>query len=646
MYNARELATNPPEALWDIPEGPHKLVFDDGVIETYRRATIWSAHLWAFYKHYPQMKTRMHHHLGERRIGADTHIDVLNTIFWDCYSDYCDLGITLDREEMSKRVYETANWFYNVMTYRLEPYVRSINITHFIDVVHHPEIARINREIEPNMASIERAKKAIKAILLDPKELIGNPIADNAKNGLTSMGQILQCVGPRGLVTEIDSKVFGVPITVGYVHGLRKLEDSLKESRSASKAIASAEVPLQTTEYFNRRLQLMAASVQNLHHTDCGSDQYLPWTVAATDLEPLAGIYYQGDDGKLKIVRRTDRHLIGETILMRSVMFCRHPDKQGICSVCYGELGLSVPAHSNIGHVAATMLCEQASQNVLSTKHHDEVSGIETLLLSEYDRHYIQLGSDPNTILLADGLEKYRVLLTIPTNDAKRLNDVQYVDDVKMLQIFNVSAISTVTITVLGNNKEDPAILNVSIGSRLASMSYQLLDYIKRHGVSTTAKGHYQIDLKDWAVEEPLFVLPMRHLNMLEYMNVIATFLRASSSDSKSSRKAYKGPTLKNYTEVGPALKEFNRIVCSRLKVSLSNLQVLVYAAMVNDPIHLDYSLPKKPGEVRFGSFTTLMSRRSLSATMAYEHHKRVLYDPITYMIEDRMDHPLDQILM
>lgn len=645
MLNAKELVHWDKERLWALPNTNFKVVFDDGVIESHGRAIIFSVYLWAFYRLYPDMPSSVRHHLGNRRIGSSTHMDILNTLFWDCYDAYKAKGIELDREVMMRQMYETDNEFYNDMTYRLEPYVTSIDITDFIEVVEHPVVKTANREIQPNNLSIERTKKKIKDVLLDPKEFIGNPIANNAKNGLTSMTQIIHCVGPRGNLTEIDSKVFPHPVLTGYVHGLRSFEDSAKESRSASKALANAEVPLQTTEYFNRRLQLMAATIKNLHEGDCGSTEYISWLVAPGDLIPLEGKFYLTEQG-LKIVRRTDRHLVGESLMLRNVFGCIHPDPQGICSTCYGELALSVPRDSNIGHVAATMLCEQASQNVLSTKHQDDISNIETLQINEFDQGYIQLGSDPNTVRLADRLEKKRVFITLPAKDASRLNDVQYVEDVTKLQLTSISQIPHIKMTVVGRNSEDHVVLPVSIGSRLASMSHELLSYIKDHGVNTTAQGDYQIDLKDWDIENPLLVLPMRHLNMLEYMNVIAAFLRASSTDSKDGKKAYKGRTLRDFETPETALVEFNRIVNSRLRVSISNLEVLIYATMVRSPANLDYALPRVGNAVHFAPFSFLMSRRSLSAAMAYEHHKRVLFDPTTYLIDNRMDHPLDEVMM
>lgn len=646
MLNAKELASWDKERLWELPNTDFKLVFDDGVIETYGRAIIFSVYMWPFYKLYPEMPTSTRHHLGDRRVGGDTHMDMLNLIFWDCYDAYKAKGIELDREIMMKQMYEAANVFYNDMTYRLEAHVRSISIIDFIEVVNHPVVKQSNDELEPTNLSIERAKKKIKAVLLDPREFIENPIANNAKNGLTSITQILHCVGPRGNLTEIDSRVFPHPILTGYVHGLRLLEDSLKESRSASKALAFSEVPLQTTEYFNRRLQLMAATVMRLHDGDCGSTEYVSWVVKPGDLSALAGKYYLTEKG-LQPVRANDRHLVGEAIMLRTVFGCKHKDPQGICATCYGELALSIPKDSNIGHVAATMLCEQASQNVLSTKHQDDVSNIETLLISEFDQAFIQLGADPNTVRLADRLEGKRVLMTLPSKDAARINDIHYVENVTQLPLDQISSTGSIKLTIVGTGgPEEIVVIPVSIGSRLASLSYELLAYIKEHGISTTVQGNYEIDLKNWSNESPLLVLPMRHLNMLEYMNVIASFLRASTSESKDGKKVYKGPTLRDFDTPERALVEFNNIVNSRLKVSISNLEVLIFATMVRSPNDLDFALPHVGNTIHFAPFSSLMSRRSLSAAMAYEHHKRVLYDPVTYLIDNRMDHPLDIVMM
>ena len=63
--------------------------FDDGVITTTARTTIFSAYLWEYHRLYPKtplLKDR--HHIGERRLGAGTHLNILGSGMFDAYDAY------------------------------------------------------------------------------------------------------------------------------------------------------------------------------------------------------------------------------------------------------------------------------------------------------------------------------------------------------------------------------------------------------------------------------------------------------------------------------------------------------------------------------------------------------------------------------
>lgn len=653
MYQARDLAqmaVSDPDRLWSLPDGPIRVQFDDGVLETFTRQTIFSAYCWKFYVYYPESPALMRHHMGSQILSSDTHLDLLGRVMFDLYDAREAMGKPMsiaDIEDMCRQVYQSTNSIYNEFSYRLEAYVRTISILDFIEVVEHPEIKKANANAKPNQLSIDETYKAVTKVLKDPKELLENPIARSAKNGQVSLGQILQCVAPRGFVTDIDSNIFRHPIMSGYVHGIRNIGDSMVESRSAAKSLINAETPLQKTEYFNRRLQLFAASVQRLHLGDCGSKNFMTWRVGSKHLRDLAGKYYLDGD-KLRRLRTEDRHLIGEEIRMRSVLFCEHPDPQGVCSTCFGDLALSIPSETNLGHVCATALCEQASQSVLSTKHLDGSSTVDTIELSEYEQNYLRVGTNPNTLKLSDSLEDYRVVMTISNKEAPHLSDVMYVENVNDLQLSFISELTEIQLTTTGKNREESTILPVAVGTRKSSLSHALLAYIKQHGWNLTANGNYSIDLKDWNNEEVLFELPLRHMNMLDYIKVIEVFIRATSATkatSSSTAKAAKMRTLKDFTDPVAALKEFYSIVSSRLVVNIGHLEILVLASMIRSYKHLDFSIPRPGNKVEFGSFSKVMSGRSLSSAIAFERQGELLLDPNTYLIDHRMDHPMDSLL-
>lgn len=636
LYNARDLAAMPADQLWALPDGPMKVVFDDGVLETNARATIYSAYMWQMYTRYPKTPALVGHHLGDRRIGSDTHLDLLGKVMWDCYDAY---NGEIAVETLSKLVYEDTNRIYNDFTYRLESYVRTISILDFMEVINHPEIKAANEQVQPNQLSIDHCYKKIKEVLRDPKELIGNPVANAAKSGLVSIGQIQQCVGPRGFVTDVDSNIFRKPILSGYVHGIRSLVGSMTESRSASKSLSFTEDPLQKTEYFNRRLQLMADTIKYIVPGDCGSDIYVDWRVGPGDLDRIAGKMYLDASGKLQRVKETDRHLVGEWIKMRTVFYCKHHDTNSVCQTCFGDLALSVPDRTIIGHVSATALCEQASQRVLSVKHEDGSSTVGSIELSDYYQQFIRVGTDPNTIKLSERLEHKRVILTINGKEAQHLSDVKFVNDVRDLPVATISELTEVSLTIVSKSREESVVVPVAVGSRHSSMTHDLLNYAKQHGWTTTATGNYAIDLAHWDMELPLFQLPLRHMNMLDYMNTIETFIKASTVEGAQR-------TLRDFPTPEAALREFYALVSSHLFVNIAHLEILIKAAMIRSREERDYRVPHVGNHVEFGRFLSIMGSRSLSAGMAFERQRSVINEPATYLIKNRPDHILDPLLL
>lgn len=653
LYQARQFIEMGREALWHLPEGPMTVMFDDGELETNNRRTIYSAYLWELHRLYPSTPLYKRHHIQNEGLRTDTHIVLMSEILSDMIDTYRQQGVTLNMEELSRLIYRITNDIYNHFTYRLENQVRSISILDYIDVIHHPRIRAANESVEPNQPSIDRCWREITQTLLDRSQLKGNAIAESVRNKKVSPAQALQCVGPIGQVTDVDSGFFRKPILVGFTHGIRNLTDSMQSSRMATKASAAAEDDLRHVEYFNRRLQLFAETIAYLHHTDCGSQQYLNWPIRSSkDLEMITGKYRLTETGLVPI-SKLDRHLIGTTVQLRSVIYCQLPDRRGVCSTCFGELSDSLPAHTNVGHFSATALCEQSTQAVLSTKHSDVTTLDDILEISEYDQQFIEQGVKGNTIKLTTAMNGKATALFINIKEAVHLQDILYVNDVRVLQPALISELTTILLQVDGAVKSELLPIAVNYGGRKASLTHEALDYIKRHGYTLLEDGSYQIDLGQWDVSLPMFVLPQKHVNMLEYMNEIASFVRGSVVKAKKARKqkkkrpgAEQAVTIANFRDPADALTAFYGLVSSRLFVNLAHLEVLIRCARCVDPWHGDYrvALPHEPGS--FAAFDAIMSGRSLSAAMAYENHANVLYDPATYVQRNRPDHVLDPMLV
>ncbi len=641
-YHARELAAMTPEQRMALDEGqppqaPMQVVFDDGVLDTTIRKTIWSSYMWGMYVDFPKTPALIEHHIGTRRLGMETHLTLLNKVMWAAYDAY---GGMLDVEELCRYVYKAINRMYNELTYALEAHVGTISIFDFIAVTEHPKIKEIVANTAPSAFAIDNyAYPKAKEILLNPKELPNNAISIACRNGLVSMGQVLQTTVIRGAAADVDSRIFPHPIMGNFTSGLTKIHDSMIESRSAAKALSFTQEPLQQVEYFNRKMQLMASVVMRLHPGDCGSQHYMRWYVNSGDLGKIAGKYYKTDEG-LRPIREGDGHLIGQPLLWRSPLLCQHPDPQGICTTCMGELSLSVPRGTNPGHFAATALGEQGAQTVLSTKHLDANALVTAIELSEFEQRYLRTDDDPNIIKLAQRLRGMKVLLTINAKEAPQVQDVTYVEDVTDLQTGQISSLTGIELTIHhADGTQETVPMTVNVGSRHSSLTHEALDYMKNRGWELNVMGNYVIDLTDWNIEWPLFELPMRHANMLDFITTIEKFMRASATPDDSAK------TLRDYKTIEEALRAFYDLVTSQLMVNVVHLEILMKSLMVRSEKDLDYRMPLIGNKLEFGAFDTTMERRSMSGSMAYEKHRHVITDVQSYLVNHRPDHVFDTLM-
>lgn len=665
---AKKLLAYDTDELWGILTGRFILVFDDGEMEVDAGSTLYSSYAWNFHRDYPNTPLLLKHHVNTtlkgHRLTSDTHLELLGDVMWSVYDKYISSQYVEDvvglREELSEKIYRTTNHMYNDLTYRLEEWVTSLDIVDFIEAMEHERIKepamRLEQVTEENFsnmpfmeAGIDEVYKGIEYVLRTPGVLPSNPIADAAQSGLVSMGQIRQCLGPRGFLTDTNSEIFRYPVTRGYARGLRTLYNSMVESRSSAKSLLFSKAPLQQAEYFSRRLQLMSQVVSNLHEGDCGSKEYLRWTVRGakygrtgkverdSDLKFLKGKNYLDENGVLKMIVGDEKYLNGQTINLRSVLHCAHPDIYGICSTCFGALSLSVPKGTNIGHMCATSMTQKSSQNVLSVKHLDGSSGVDDVVISGEDRKYLATGSDESSYMLAPRLIGKRVKIIIDHEKATNITDILAVDAVENLNLSRVSELETIGIVVTDGAREERQVCTVHIGRRLSSMSYDMLKFIAVNRWDVDENGNYVIDMDGWDWNDPILVLPLKHINMSDHSRDIAQMLESRVEDMRSRDKSISPEAF---------LVEFFDLVNEKLSVNLAVLEVILYGSMIRSAEDYDYALPKPWTSRGLGVMKNSMAYRSLAPAMAYEGHHDIITSPMSYLLTNRVDHPLDNILM
>lgn len=637
VIKARDLLLMTNDELFALPHGKIKLVFDDGEIETTVRETVFSASFWVFQKLYPRTPLLIRHHIGNKRLGSNTHATILENCMFDCYDVYYP---ELEVENLCKIVYETVNNVFNEFSYRLEAYVTSISILDFIDVVEDPEIKEVKSKVKPNQVSIDDAYKKINNVLKDENKLVGNAIAKAAKSGLVSIDQIDQCIGLRGYISDIDSHIFKHPILKGYVEGISTLLDIMMESRSASKALMFTKDPLQSVEYFNRQIQLVCATFKSIVEGDCGSQRYLKFNVRSGDLESVVGKFYLDEtDNKVKRITRADRHLIGKTLKIRSILFCQLHDNHSRCSTCFGNLFLSIPKHTNQGHLSSTILGEKASQNVMSTKHLDGSSKIDDIELSELDSQFIECDINPNHLRFSSNLANKKVSIVINAKEATGLPDINYTKNVENLSISRITQLVDVKFCVTNaNNEIEETVISVSIGNRLSSFTYEMLDYIKAKGWTINKDQNYEIDLSDWDFSTPVFILPMKHLSMVDHMRSVESFIKNPPSKIKKEKD--------QDMSVDNVFYQLFKLVSTKIRFNIAHLEVIMYSTMITSSANKDYDIPYTADNGEYHLYSTVMKNRSLSGSMAYQGHVSVLLDPASFIIRKRPEHMFDPLIL
>ena len=652
--HARTLLSYTTEELWGVLIDSFIVVFDDNteMITNYREM-LYTSYFWDIHRMYPSTPLLRRHHVNSvlkgKSLTSSTHELLLGIIYDDVKQAY-NMLTPISRDGLTKMVYEITNTLYNVLIQRTEAFVVSLDILDFLAVLDHPSVDKVLSAPTNTQVFIDDAYAALSNTINNEPALATNPISMASRSKLINNSQMLQCLGPRGYLTDINSIRFPIPITRGYAVGLRSLYDSVVESRSAAKALFFSEDPLQDAEYFSRRLQLLAMTVERLHYTDCGSQDYLLWRVKAPDvkngiviypgdLKFIVGKYYLDDDtNTLKIVSENDKHLYGKVIKMRSVVSgCLHPDPRGVCSVCFGAMSDNVTPDSNLGHNCATGMTQQTSQAVLSTKHYDGTSLIEAILVGSLAKPFLTTDKAGNSYFLNASLKGKTVKITLTPEDAFGLTDILLVKHVEDINISRISQIDIMGIEVINNDKVVSEILPVSFKGRYGMLTHDLLRFIKCTRWTYDAKGNFVFDLTTWDYTLPIITLPDRQYNMSDHSHSISEIIEARVKDLTDRA---------NSESPASTLVDLFDIVNSKLNVNLALLEIIIYASMIVSNENNDYRLPKPWTDKGLGVASLTIPSRSLSCAYAYEGQYRTIISPKSFFQLNRPDSPMDIYIM
>lgn len=661
-YPARDFLFRDTMDLFRMQQEDFFLLFDDGnTVLTNERDVLFSHFFWEYQRRYERTPLLPHHLVTNQKVGGaiknNAHIGLITKCFWDAFDAHAALAEDPLQllDDLSRLYYETSNAAYNFLSVKCAPWRTTVSVLDFIQIGAAPDVIERLKKTEPTEEGIAGANQYLLDLIRNDPRFKGNMLAAAVRAGITREGQLLQILGHRGFIQDISGRIFRYPVMSNYLWGIRTIHDSAIESRSAARALANSDTPLKNTEYFSRRQQLICFSVRHLHWGDCGSTKYLRWlvrdkvmrggnVVRNNDLDALVGKYYLDEEtNKLKVVRASDKHLIGKTILLRSIVAgCQHPDPYGVCMTCLGEAGYALPKGANLGHSFCVSMTSIMGQAVLSTKHLEMSASIEKIHLGATEKAYLKTDSSGNAFLFSEKLKsKKNLRFFIHVRTAPGLTDIRNIEDLRTINLQSASEFDKIKVTYDEVRGENSVFLDVYVNDRFASLSREMLAHIRKVGTRVTDDGTdlYEISLEGWDFSQVAFVLPYSHFNMADHQKAIATCIESMKA-ANEKRIRYVSPEDK--------IVELQELVNKRLgsPINLSVLEVMAYAHMVVDSTEGNYDLPKAWTKRNYGAMRAVMMGRSLAAQMAFQGHRQTFLNPMSFTQTNRQDHVYDGLLM
>lgn len=654
--SSRDLLHTSTEDIWRFynradhdPKCYYDVEFDDGIVVAMSgRQIILSRYIWEPLTFYPEQPIKAYYAYTHTHFGPTSHLDILEKIIFEIIDMIKLQGIEPDTSELGRMCYLlVTNKIFNHFSIRLAPYVSTTRLEDYIEIVEHPfikpKLEHLYRIANPSPLLIEETYNFVKKAMESNELFPSNPIARAVRAGNTKAGSILQSIVSRGTPTDIDSRIFSKTIKTGYLRGIQTLVDQLMDSRTSAKSLSYQSKPMQDSEYLNRKLQISSGTLVNIHRTDCGTTRYIPATIKPGYLTEFLGKrFFDEASQSERVITNQDTHLQGRTIKLRSVFSCIHPDANGVCSACIGELATSIPKYTILGHQMSINLQGPVGQLLLSDKHFVSTATGDGYYLGLKDREFFALNpNDSNLVMFSPKLHAKSLKFRMMPHEVMGVNDIAQDINLNDLSIFRVSEITFIELTgedTLGRQMyHDFIVSNGTHGHRL-SFSVEALAHIQGTGYTLDDDGNYIFDFTHFDMTKPLLILPRKQVTTVDYMKSIDKFTRGEGSKEL--------PSMVDYGSIPASLMAFHDIVSERMTINIANLEVILLAHSARDRAARDYRLPADKSKAELAKYNDIMNYRSLSAKLAYQGHVKIMFSESAFNIKNRPSHPLDPILM
>lgn len=332
--------------------------------------------IWAVFRKIDRVDELNSSHIFDcTKISEDYNSEFIDSMIIEPYHKDVDM-ITINTA-LDNMIYHLSQIFsdFGIIT------ATSMDMESFIDLSQrYPRF----RELLHTTLDTSMQPNEIETLLTKNKEEFVNIILEDKTNSLRpflvtgtgiNTGQLQEFAISGGLKPDVEGNVIPVPINSNFIAGgLNSISNFYIDGQAGSKPLIMNQTVMGRSGHFSYKTMILS-SAYNISKTvdKCDTKRLIEMNVASRKvLKKINGRYYRLPDEPEDVLHcvnmKTDEHLIGKTILMRSPVTCTARD--GVCHTCYGDLYYTNNSPGfHAGRFAATQTNNPIQQKILSTKH-------------------------------------------------------------------------------------------------------------------------------------------------------------------------------------------------------------------------------------------------------------------------------------
>ena len=519
---------------------------------------------------------------------------------------------------------ESINELYNISAEHLGQHHNTVSAMSIYKVMEDPEVKEATSQtVDDEMQyGIQAVEEKIGKIYKETKNRIQNrSIPNNILYGYTALGivnqqQLSQVLCMAGTRTDVNDMTLRLPITSSYFRGMQDIREIAADSLSAKKSLFYSDDAMKTSQWGNRREQLLTSELRHIYPGDCGTNITIPYHVhkenAEGNLNYLHGKFIVENNRLVEITKTNADQYLDRIVHLRSPLGCRYTD--GVCKTCMGRLSDYITPDTSPGPSSVIEVMSPVTQLILSNKHFVQTNS--EIYCMPKDLMDLMKVVD-NDIYLRGDVRVKNMVIGVPYRCIERISDLQYIEDDNALNDQIFSAIENLSIA----SKQDAATTQVPMVDRNKTTPYfssDILLYIRDNPDRITIGDVVWIDLEMFDYRKPLMKYVISNVSMVEFTTRVGSLYAQQ---------------IAQYTSASTALRDVTNITYTKAMPNIVHLEMMIRANMIRD--HVTYYVPvvEDPQDVLFGTLSKTIPHRAEATQLANQDIAAWLANPLTYIV-------------